>query len=49
MSVVEVWSMINGSRINHTHGSGDTWTATGTAQHSNDRTEFSSNSNNHRS
>ena len=31
MSVVEVWSMINGTMINHTHGSGDTWTATGTA------------------
>lgn len=31
MSVVEVWSIINGTRINHTHGSGNTWTATGTA------------------
>lgn len=31
MSVVEVYSMINGTRVNHTKGSGNTWTATGTA------------------
>lgn len=31
MSVVEVYSMIDGQRINHTHGSGNTWTAAGTA------------------
>lgn len=31
MSVVEVYSMVNDQRINHTKGSGNTWTATGTA------------------
>ena len=32
MSVVEVWSMIDGTtRVNHTKGSGNQWTATGTA------------------
>ena len=31
MSVVEVYSMIDGQRINHTHGSGNEWTAAGTA------------------
>lgn len=31
MSVVEVWSMINGTRVNHTHGSGNNWVASGTA------------------
>lgn len=31
MSVVEVYSMVNGQRINHTHGSGNEWTAAGTA------------------
>lgn len=31
MSVVEVYSMIGETRINHMKGSGDTWAATGTA------------------
>lgn len=31
MSVVEVYSTIDGQRINHTHGSGNEWTAAGTA------------------
>ena len=32
MSVVEVYSMIDGStRVNHAKGSGNQWTATGTA------------------
>lgn len=31
MSVVEVYSMINSTRINHTKESGDNWKATGTA------------------
>ena len=31
MNVVEVYSMVNDQRINHTKGSGNTWTATGTA------------------
>lgn len=32
MSVVEVWSMIDGTtRVNHTKGSGNQWSATGTA------------------
>ena len=31
MSVVEVYSIVNDQRINHTKGSGNTWTATGTA------------------
>ena len=31
MSVVEVYSMVDGQRINHTHGSGNEWTAAGTA------------------
>lgn len=31
MSVIEVYSMVNGTRINHTKGSGDQWQATGTA------------------
>lgn len=29
--VTEVWSIINGTRINHTQGSGNRWTGTGTA------------------
>lgn len=29
--VTEVWSIINGTRINHTQGSGNQWVGTGTA------------------